>query len=76
MQQSSKRRDRLIGLFAAGVVLLNPPVLDLFSGGVIFGWPALYVYVFCAWGLIIGGLAAVLERGREVSRGDGGDSPQ
>jgi hypothetical protein len=70
MQQSSKRRDRLIGLFAAGAVLLNPPVLDLFSGGTIFGWPALYLYVFGAWALLIAGLALVLEGKPGLPRGD------
>jgi hypothetical protein len=69
MQQSSKRRDRLIGLFAAGAVLLNPPVLDLFSGTV-FGWPALYLYVFGAWALLIAGLALVLEGKPGLPRAD------
>jgi hypothetical protein len=57
-----KRRDRLVGLFVAGVVLLNPPVLDLFSGGWVLGIPSLYVYFFAAWALLIAGLAFVLER--------------
>jgi hypothetical protein len=57
-----KRRDRLIGLFVAGVVLLNPPVLDLFGGGFVFGVPSLYVYFFAVWALLILGLALVLER--------------
>ena len=70
MQQSSKRRDRLIGLFVAGAVLLNPPVLDLFGSGTLFGWPVLYLYVFGAWALLIAGLAAVLE-GRPDPRGGG-----
>lgn len=55
------RRDRLIGLFIAGAVLFNPPILNL-VGGSAFGWPALYVYLFAAWALIIAGVALVVER--------------
>jgi hypothetical protein len=68
-----KRRDRLVGLFVAGVVLLNPPVLDLFSGGWVLGIPSLYVYFFAVWALLIAGLAFVLERrpARDEDREDG-----
>lgn len=76
MPNSSKRRDRLVGLFAAGVVLLNPPVIDLFSGRSIFGWPALYVYAFGAWALIIVGLAIVLEAKPAPPRIDDRDAPR
>ena len=55
------RRDRLIGLFVLGVVLFNPPILNLF-GGTIFGWPALFVYLFAAWAVVIAGVAFVVER--------------
>lgn len=50
----------MVGLFAAGVVLLNPPVLTL-VGGTLFGWPALYLYLFIVWGLLILGIALVSE---------------
>lgn len=62
MLRRTARRDRMIGLFVLGVVLFNPPVLNLF-GGTFFGWPALYVYLFCVWALIIVGIAIVSERG-------------
>jgi len=68
-----KRRDRLVGLFVAGAVLLNPPVLDLFSGGWVFGLPSLYVYFFTVWALLILGLALVLER-RSSRSGDNQDA--
>jgi len=73
MQLSTRRRDRLIGLFVAGAVLLNPPVLDLFSGGWVFGIPSLYAYFFTVWALLIVGLALVLEgsRARPDDRDDG-----
>jgi hypothetical protein len=52
----------MLGLFAAGVVLLNPPILDL-VGGTLFGWPALYLYLFIVWALLIAGVALISERG-------------
>lgn len=52
----------MLGLFAAGVVLLNPPILDL-VGGTLFGWPALYLYLFAVWALLIAGVALISERG-------------
>lgn len=62
--EEARRRDKLIGLFALGLLLFNPPLLDLFSGGTVFGWPLLYVYLFGAWALVIGAAAAVVERRR------------
>jgi hypothetical protein len=66
MLRRTARRDRLIGLFIAGVVLLDPPILNL-VGGTIFGWPALYVYLFAAWGMLIAGVAWVMQRGAGAS---------
>lgn len=73
MLRRTARRDRLVGLFIAGVVLLNPPLLNLF-GGTLFGWPVLYLYLFVVWLLLIAGLAFVIERsgGPPDSRSDGG----
>ena len=71
MPNSARRRDRLVGLFVAGVVAFDPPLLNLFHGTV-FGWPALYVYIFGVWALLIVALALVLERGREPARKDPG----
>lgn len=56
MLRRVRRRDRLVGLFILGVILFNPPVLNLF-GGTLFGWPVLFVYIFAAWALIIAGVA-------------------
>ena len=61
MLRRAARRDRLIGLFILAVILFNPPILNLF-GGTLFGWPALYIYLFVAWALIIAGVAVVVER--------------
>lgn len=62
MLRRTARRDRLVGLFLLGLILFNPPVLNLFRGTV-YGWPVLYVYLFGAWGAMIGLLALVVERG-------------
>jgi hypothetical protein len=62
MLRRTARRDRLVGLFVGGAILLNPPILNLF-GGTVFGWPLLYLYLFVVWGLLIVGVALVVERG-------------
>jgi hypothetical protein len=60
----ARRRDKLIGLFILGLLLFNPPLLDLFSGGTVFGWPLLFVYLFVAWAAVIGVAALIVERRR------------
>lgn len=62
MLRRTARRDRLVGLFLLGVVLFNPPVLNL-VGGTLWGWPVLYLYLFIVWALLIAGIAFVVERG-------------
>ena len=53
MPEEARRRDQLIGVFALGLALFNPPLLNLFSGGTILGLPLLYAYLFLAWALVI-----------------------
>jgi hypothetical protein len=72
MLRRTMRRDRLIGLFIVAAILFNPPILNL-VGGSVFGWPALFVYLFGAWALVIAGVALVVERGR--SPPDGSSEP-
>jgi len=64
MPEEARRRDQLLGLFALGSVFLNPPILYLFSGGTILGWPLLYAYIFLVWGLVIVILGIVVSRRR------------
>ncbi len=64
MPREARRRDRLVGLFVLGLVLFNPPVLQLFAGATLFGWPLLFVYLFCAWAALIGMVALTVERRR------------
>ncbi len=62
MTEEARQRDKLVGLFVLGVALFNPPLLLLFSGKTLFGWPLLYVYLFCVWAILIGAVALVVER--------------
>lgn len=71
MTEEARRRDQLIGVFVLGIVLFNPPLLDLFSGMTLGGWPLLYAYIFGVWGLVIACVAIVVERRhRRRGRGD------
>jgi hypothetical protein len=69
MLRGTAKRDRMIGLFAAGLVALNPPILNLVSGTV-FGWPSLYLYLFAVWALLIAAAAAINERRDRHPDGD------
>lgn len=58
-----RRRARLIALFLLGAVLFNPPLLGIFDTPVtVFGLPALHLYLFAAWAVLILGLALTVER--------------
>ena len=53
---------RLLAVFALGCVLLNAPLLKIFDEPVtVFGMPLLYLYVFCAWFVLIGCIAWIIE---------------
>jgi hypothetical protein len=65
MERPAKTGQRLVALFIAGVVLLNYPILFLFTRRVsVGGVPLLYVYVFAVWTALIAALAWVIERSR------------
>jgi hypothetical protein len=56
--------QRLLALFAAGVLLLNFPLLRLWLvEGALFGVPLLPLALFVAWLLLIVVLAVLMERG-------------
>ena len=59
MLRRTERRDRLVGLFVAGVVLLDPPLLNL-VGGTVLGIPSLYLYLFAVWALLIVAVGIVM----------------
>jgi hypothetical protein len=57
--------QRLLALFAAGVLLFNFPLLRIFDrDAVLFGLPLLPAALFIAWAVLIGLLAWLLEDGR------------
>lgn len=48
------RNSKLIGIFLLFALLLNFPIIGLFSkNGRLFGFPSLYFYLFAAWGILI-----------------------
>ncbi|MEZ4727746.1 MAG: hypothetical protein R3E79_11515 [Caldilineaceae bacterium] len=62
MNRHSLTGQRLLALFLLGCLLLNFPVLSLFStDGMVWGVPLLYVYIFLAWGILIALMALVIE---------------
>jgi hypothetical protein len=55
--------QRLLALFAAGVLLFNFPLLRLWlSEARVAGWPLLPAALFVAWALLIARLALWMER--------------
>ncbi|TAK87244.1 MAG: hypothetical protein EPO20_05425 [Betaproteobacteria bacterium] len=65
MGDFEKSGQRLIALCLLGFLLFNYPVLALFNlPQTVFGIPVLYAYIFCAWALLIGAMAWVVEKRR------------
>jgi len=61
MPEPERSVERLLGLLIGGLLLLNFPLLSIFSvGGFFCGIPVLYFYLFTIWALIIGVTAFVL----------------
>lgn len=72
--EPERREERLLGLLFGGLMLLNFPLLAIFSIGSFFcGIPVLYVYLFSVWSLIIGVTAYVL-RSRPYAAGRSSDN--
>jgi hypothetical protein len=65
MRRSGATGQRLAAIFVMGCVLLNYPILSLFSRSEdVAGIPLLYAYVFGAWIVLIGLMALAIERDR------------
>ena len=63
MSKSSRKGQRLVGLFLLGCLLFSYPMLVVFNlHASIFGVPVLYAYLFGAWAMLIAGAAYVMER--------------
>jgi hypothetical protein len=64
MRPSDRTGQRLIAVFAAGLILLNYPLLFLFTRRSVGGVPLLYAYVFGIWMALIVLMAYATERSR------------
>jgi hypothetical protein len=64
-----RKGERLISLLIVGILLLNFPLLSVFSNKYLFlGFPVLFLYLFIIWGLIIGAMVIVFhDRSRKPS---------
>ena len=63
MHKSSRKGQRLIGLFLLGCLLFSYPLLAIFNvRATVFGVPLVYAYLFTAWTLLIVLVAAIMER--------------
>lgn len=66
MKRASKTGQRLVGVFLAGAVLLNYPLLSLFSRPTdVAAIPLLYAYVFGVWVLLIALMVLAIERTKD-----------
>jgi hypothetical protein len=55
--------ERLLALFLLGIIVFTPPFLGIFNKPhLIFGIPILYLYLFAAWGMLIGLVALTVHR--------------
>lgn len=65
MKRSGMTGQRLAAIFLMGWLLLDYPILSLFTRSVdIAGIPLLYAYLFGVWVLLIALMALVIERMR------------
>ena len=63
MQKSSRRGQRLAGLFLLGCLFFSYPLLAVFNvRATVLGIPVLYAYLFCAWAVLIVLVVLTLER--------------
>ena len=78
MKPSGDTGEKSLALFLLGLLLFSPPLLSLFSvERVVAGIPLLYLYLFCAWGLVVAliGMTAARRSERRASAGRAGGSP-
>jgi hypothetical protein len=59
----SRATSRLAAIFVLGFLLFAPPLLSVFDRNTrIAGVPLLWLYLFLAWGLVIGLIAVTVRR--------------
>jgi hypothetical protein len=65
MHRSLLLRQRMIGLFLLGVLLLYSPLLSVFdTNAELLGFPVIDIYLFSTWVALIALIAWLVERGR------------
>jgi hypothetical protein len=63
MARSSRKGQRLVGIFLLGCLLFNYPMIALFNvRATVLGVPLLYAYLFAAWTLLIVLVALIMRR--------------
>lgn len=69
-------REKLVALFALGLLLFSPPLLLLFnSPNEYLGFPILYLYLFGIWAMLVA-LVATMAHSRKRVPGRGGPQPR
>ena len=59
--EPKRKGERLFSLLVVGTLLLNFPLLSVFSRThLLLGFPILFLYLFGIWGLLIAAMALVL----------------
>ncbi len=56
MNRPGPTREKTIALFLLGLILFNPPFLNIFNASAqasLFQIPVLYIYIFSAWIFLI-----------------------
>jgi hypothetical protein len=55
--------SRLVAIFVLGFLLFAPPLISVFDRNTrVIGVPLLWLYLFLAWGLVIGLIAVTVRR--------------
>ena len=71
MSAQRRRRDWMVVLFVAGMLIFNYPLLDLVnSTRTLAGIPLLYFYLFAAWFLLIAAAAWITWHYRTLAADD------
>ena len=75
--RESRRSGRLLGLFAAGWLLLNFPLFSIWDRDeLVHGWPLLPTAAFVIWLLLIVALAVLMETGGTAATPPPGDDAE
>lgn len=75
MPRPGYNSERLVFLFAVGLIAFNAPILRMFDKiDSVFGIPVLYFYLFLAWACLIAYAALAIDRpGMDDHQAEGDD---